>query len=112
MIKGKTLSLEEEYGNFTINWKQGSFLGFGGDRQQTYWNTKYSLSPGADVRVFKQKSLGLPSKSIKITSEYQYGNVNGKLILVYHDKEQTPYQGRFCYDCTVDWSDGEYLKDV
>ena len=96
----------------TINWKQGSFMGVGGSRQQTYWNTEYSLYPGANVRVYKQTSFGWPPQSIRINSDYQYGHVDGKLILVHHDKEQWPYEDRFCYACRGSWSSGEYLKNV
>ena len=112
MIERKTLSFEEDYGKKTIHWKQGSFLGWGGDREQAYWDAEYSLSPGTNVRVFKQISFGQPAQSITINSDYQYGHVDGKLILVHHDKEQWPYEDRFCYACRGSWSSGEYLKNV
>ena len=118
MIERKTLSFEEDYGKKTIHWKQGSFLGIGGDREQSYWDSsyrtvnKYSHLPGAKVRVFKQISFGQPAQSITINSDYQYGHVDGKLILVHHDKEQWPYQDRFSSTCSSNWDDRIYLKNV
>ena len=91
MVERKTLSFEEDHGKKTIYWKHGSFLGYGGDCKQTYWDAEYSLSPGANVRVFKQISFGQPAQSITINSDYQYGQFDGKLNLVHHDKKQIPY---------------------
>ena len=45
-LKGQTLTLESKGRTVTVNWKQGSVLGFGGDSKQDYALCKYSTSGG------------------------------------------------------------------
>ena len=35
-LKGEILTLKSKGETVTVNWKQGSFIGFGGDRSQNY----------------------------------------------------------------------------
>ena len=35
-LRGETLTLKSRGQTVTVNWKQGSFVGFGGDRSQNY----------------------------------------------------------------------------
>ena len=93
-LKGQTLTLESKGRTVTVNWKQGSVLGFGGDSKQDYALCKYSTSGGETIPVFIQSGYDIKRK-LTINSSLQYGMQNGILFFVYHDKSQTPYQYRF-----------------
>ena len=93
-LKGETLTFQGKEETVTISWKQGSFLGIGGDRSQTYTFCNYTLSSGAKIPVYVQQGYSMPSK-LTINSDLQYGMQEGVLFFVYHDKSQKPYQHRF-----------------
>ena len=93
-LRGETLTLKSRGETVTVNWKQGSFLGFGGDRSQNYVLCDYTTSNGNSVPVYIQGGYDIP-QSLKIDSRLQYGTQDNVLFFVYHDKSQTPYQERF-----------------
>ena len=68
-FKGKTATFESVVKTTTIHWKQGSMLGFGGDRSQTYRECYYQLD-GNTVVVFVQSDWDLP-KPMKIDGKVQ-----------------------------------------
>ena len=68
-FKGKTATFESVVKTTTIHWKQGSFLGLGGDRSQTYRECHYKLD-GNIVVVFVQSDMDLP-KPITIDGKVQ-----------------------------------------
>ena len=87
MLKGREETV-------TVNWKQGSFIGFGGDRSQHYVLCEYTSSSGNSIPVYVQDGYDIPQK-LTIDSRLQYGTHDNVLFFVYHDKSQTPYQERF-----------------
>ena len=127
-LKGKTLTLVSKGENVRVEWKQGSFLGVGGDRSQNYYLCKYSMD-GTDIPVYVQASYTIKSR-LTVDSSLQYGMQEGILFFVYHDKSQTIYQHRFRtntlqkigyglnaalkkyrgYDAS--WIAGDYLRDI
>ena len=97
MLSGVTIRKKSVDDTVTIHWKQGSCVGFGGDRSQTYARCRYEGSLGgntAQFLVFIQESF-TKSESFRIDHKWQYGVNDGVMFLVYHDKSQTPYQNRF-----------------
>ena len=94
MLVGTKLTKETRVGSETIHWKQGSFVGFGGDRSQTYDVFKYKAPNGGLVPVYVQSGYDSPAEMVA-DSKLQYGMNNGVFFLVLHDKSQTPYQHRF-----------------
>lgn len=93
-LKGEVLTLNSKGDTITINWKQGSFVGFGGDKSQNYILCDYATSRGNSVPVYIQAGWDIPQK-LTIDSKLQYGTQDNVLFFVYHDKSQTPYQERF-----------------
>ena len=63
-LKGKKAKLVENRGIKQITWKQGSFLGYGGDQSQQYYECIYSLenSDEGKVPVFIQKEISPPDE--------------------------------------------------
>lgn len=129
-LKGQTLTLKSKGDCIKVEWKQGSFMGMGGDKAQTYKLCSYTLSSGSEeVPVYIQYNYDVP-KTMKIDSKLQYGMQEGVLFFVYHDKSQTPYQHRFrtsalqnfAYAANsvlkkvkgvdLSWLAGDYLRDV
>lgn len=128
-MKGQTLTFNKKEKKITVNWKQGSFLGFGGDASQNYWLCDYETSGGQSIPVYIEAGYDMPSK-LRIDSSLQYGMQDGVLFFVYHDKSQTPYQHRFrCSDLQkfayaansvlkmakgvdLSWVAGDYLHNV
>ena len=128
-LKGQTLTLESKGRTVTVSWKQGSFLGFGGDSKQDYALCKYNTSGGEPVAVFIQSGYDIQRK-LTVNSSLQYGMQNGILFFVYHDKSQKPYQHRFMTNnlqkfavfanellklargVDLSWVAGDYLHDV
>lgn len=97
MLSGVTIKKKSVDDKVTVNWKQGSFVGFGGDRSQTYARCMYEGSLGGKTvsfLVFIQDSFP-KSESFRIDHQWQYGVNDGVMFFVYHDKSQTPYQNRF-----------------
>ena len=96
----------------TIHWKQGSFLGMGGDRSQTYYVCQYRLVSQYRyfVTIYAQESYGTPDE-MTVDRTLQYGLDDDIVFLVYHDKEQKPFQARFT-GSSDSWNSGEYLWDV
>ena len=92
--RGETLTFESKGETITINWQQGGFIGFGGDRSQNYVLCDYTTSRGVSVPVYIQGNYDIPQR-LTIDSKLQYGTQDNVLFFVYHDKEQTPYQQRF-----------------
>ena len=92
-LKGKTLTLNSQGESIRVEWKQGSFLGIGGDRSQSYSLCSYELD-GNTIPVFVQAGWNVP-QSLTVDSKLQYGMQEGNAFLVLHDKTQTPYQHRF-----------------
>lgn len=93
-LKGETMTLKSKGETVTVNWKQGSFIGFGGDRSQNYILCDYTTRNGNSVPVYIQAGYDI-LKTLKIDSSLQYGTQDNVLFFVYHDKSQTPYQERF-----------------
>ena len=113
VLKRNWLFLDLARNDVIIHWKQGSFLGIGGNREQTYTVGEYKYrNDYRNIVVYFQKDFGTLPERIQIGSQYQYGTVNGILFLVNHDKRQYPFQERFCGSCDVSYNSGEYLIDV
>ena len=128
-LKGEPLTLKSRGETVTVSWKQGSFVGFGGDRSQNYVLCDYSTSRGNSVPVYIQGGYDIPQELV-IDSRLQYGTQDNVLFFVYHDKSQTPYQERFrcnglqkfvyaandllklAKGIDVSWMAGNYLVDV
>ena len=128
-LKGEPLTLKSRGETVTVSWKQGSFVGFGGDRSQNYVLCDYSTSRGNSVPVYIQGGYDIPQELV-IDSRLQYGTQDNVLFFVYHDKSQTPYQERFrcnglqkfvyagndllklAKGIDISWMAGNYLKDV
>ena len=53
-LRGKTLTLKSKGETVTVNWKQGSFVGVGGDRSQNYVLCDYTTGNGNSVPVYIQ----------------------------------------------------------
>ncbi|KAL9969810.1 hypothetical protein ACROYT_G022073 [Oculina patagonica] len=94
ILRGETLTLESRGETVTVNWIQGGFFGFGGDRSQIYVLCDYTTSSGNSVPVYIQDKYDIPKRLI-IDSKLQYGTQDNVLFFVYHDKSQKPYQERF-----------------
>lgn len=95
VLRGQTLELKSKGDNVTVHWKQGSFIGFGGDRSQTYRLCTYSVSGASgDVPVYIQSGYSIPD-NLTVDGSLQYGMQEGTIFYVFHDKSQTPYQHRF-----------------
>lgn len=90
-LRGETLTLKSRRETVTVTWKQGSFVGFGGDRSQNYVLCDYITGKGNSVPVYIQGGYDVPQKLI-IDSKLQYGTQDNVLFFVYHDKSQTPFQ--------------------
>lgn len=130
VLKGLTLQKNARKDHIAISWKQGSVMGFGGDRSQSYNVYEYIGPNGSPVPVFIQSDWDIP-ENITIDSRVQYGMNEGVLFLVLHDKSQTPYQHRFMKNFTqkalyaanaliksrtggivdASWIAGDYLRD-
>lgn len=128
-LKGEPLTLKSRGETVTVSWKQGSFVGFGGDRSQNYVLCDYSTNRGNSVPVYIQGGYDIP-KELVIDSKLQYGTQDNVLFFVYHDKSQTPYQERFRCNglqkfvyaandllkltkgIDISWMAGNYLKNV
>lgn len=128
-LKGEPLTLKSRGETVTVSWKQGSFVGFGGDKSQNYVLCDYSTSRGNSVPVYIQGGYDIPQKLV-IDSRLQYGTQDNVLFFVYHDKSQTPYQERFRCNglqkfvyaandllkltkgIDISWMAGNYLKNV
>ena len=102
-LKGETLTLKNKESTVKVEWKQGSFLGFGGDRMQEYKLCSYTLSSGSEVPVYIQCDYDVPSK-LTIDSKLQCGMQEGVIFFVYHEKSQLPYQNRFCTDALLNFA--------
>ena len=129
VLRGQTLSLESQGVIKTVSWKQGSFLGFGGDCSQEYRFCTYTTPSGVQVAVYIQKSFSVP-QSLTVDSRLQFGMQEGVLFYVLHDTSQTPYQHRFktndlqkmAYAANsilkmtkgvdVSWIAGDYLRNI
>ena len=92
-MKGKTLTFKSRGETITIHWKQGRFVGIGGDKSQNYVLCDYTTSRGKSVPVYIQRGYDIPQK-LTIDSRLQYGTKD-VLFFVHHDKSQTPFQERF-----------------
>ena len=130
MLKGTQLTKVKHVEDQTIHWKQGSILGVGGDRQQTYSVYEYKSSGGEKVPVYIQTGWDA-AQTLTIDNQLQYGMNDGLFFLVYHDKSQTPFQHRFVQNFTqkslymanaligartggvvdLSWAMGDYLHD-
>ena len=128
-LKGETITLKSKGKTVTVSWKQGSFLGMGGDKSQNYWLYTYTRPTGTEIPVYIQAGYDVPSR-MTIDSNLQYGMQEGVIFFVYHDKSQTPYQHRFrtntlqkfAYAANeltkmmkgvdLSWLAGDYLRDV
>ena len=112
-LKGMTLKRNKFELEIQIKWKQGSFLGYGGDKTQSYKVYIYESPNRATVPVFIQKGWTAHDPII-IKNDLQYGMIDGVFFLVYHDKSQTPYQHRFLQGMPqrLLHSTNEFLKNV
>ena len=128
-MKGQTLTLKSKLQTVTVKWKQGSVLGFGGDRSQNYVLCDYTTSGGQSIPVYVQSGYNIP-QSLTVNSSLQYGMLDSVLFFVLHDKSQTPFQHRFTTNALqnfayaaneilkmakgvdLSWVVGDYLHDV
>ena len=94
LLKGTTLRRGNFRETIAISWKQGSFLGLGGDRGQSYNVYEYLGPNGSTVPIFIQSGWDAPA-GLLVDSRLQYGMNDGTFFFVLHDKSQTPYQHRF-----------------
>ena len=91
---GIELTKKELVGSVTINWKQGSFLGIGGDHSQKYNIFNYETPHKSLIPLYIQHDYDSPEK-IVCNEKMQYGMNKGVFFMVLHDKSQTPYQHHF-----------------
>ena len=130
-LYGMQLKKKRMIKSITINWKQGSFLGKGGDRSQTYTIFEYETAFGDVLPVYIQKGYDA-ALTLVCDQRFQYGISDGVVFLVLHDKQQKPYQHRFILNdlhaaayagnawliaatgghCDLSWVVGDYLHDV
>ena len=130
MLRGETLKLKSRGNTVKVEWKQGSFFGFGGDRSQNYILCTYSVSSaGGDVPVYIQSGYSVP-QDLTVDGNLQFGMQEGVIFYVLHDKSQKPYQHRFrsnglqklAYAANaalkeragvdLSWAAGDYLRDL
>ena len=93
-LMGMTLTKERQVQTIDVSWKQGSFLGLGGNRSQRYTVFEYKSPNGAPIPVYIQSGYSAPDR-LTVNNSLQYGMSDGVFFIVYHDKSQTPYQHRF-----------------
>ena len=91
---GMELTKKDLFDCVTINWKQGSVLGIGGDHSQKYKVFNYETPNKSLVPLYVQHDYDSPDK-IVCNEKMQYGMNKGIFFVVLHDKSQTPYQHRF-----------------
>lgn len=94
---GMTLTKEKQVQTIDVSWKQGSFLGVGGDKSQRYTVFEYKSPNGAPIPVYIQSGYSAPDR-LTVDNRLQYGMSEGVFFIVYHDKSQTPFQHRFTTD--------------
>ena len=72
LLRGKTVKLVEKRYKKLIEWKQGSFLGFGGNESHQYHECIYSLedSDGGKLPVFVQEGIS-PPEVMELDSKLQ-----------------------------------------
>ena len=92
-LEGQTLTYVSKGEKIKVSWKQGSLLGYGGDKSQYYYLCTYSYE-GHEVPVYVQADYTIKS-NLTVDSSLQYGMQEGVVFYVYHNKSQTPYQHRF-----------------
>ena len=129
-FKGMTLTKEKELQTMDVSWKQGSFLGIGGDMSERYTVYEYKSPNGAPFPVYIQSGYSAPDR-LTVDSRLQYGMSEGVFFFVYHDKSNTPYQHRFTTNlyqkaaylanellkwkthglADLSWAVGDYLHD-
>ena len=95
MLRGQTLTLKKRGEAVKVEWKQGSFLGIGGDQHETYVECIYSVPGGEEVPVYIQTSKYDVENKLQVNERLQYGMQDGVLFYVLHDKSNKPYQHRF-----------------
>ena len=95
MLRGQTLTLIKRGEAVKVEWKQGSFLGFGGDQHETYVLCMYSAPGGEEIPVYIQTSKYSVESKLKVDGRLQYGMQDGVLFYVLHEKSNKPYQHRF-----------------
>ena len=93
-IRGMTLTKGRQLQTIDVSWKQGSFLGMGGDRSQRYTVYEYQSPNGAPIPVYIQSGYSAPDR-LTVDNRLQYGMSEGVFFIVYHDKSNSPYQHRF-----------------
>ncbi|KAG5851412.1 hypothetical protein ANANG_G00093100 [Anguilla anguilla] len=102
MLKGQKLTLVRSEGVKKVEWKQGSFLGFGGDKSQSYNECTYKMKGGCILPVYIQSDFS-KLNSFKVDNKCQFGMQKGVIFLVIHDKTQKPYQHHFMMNPTQEW---------
>ncbi|KAJ6636404.1 hypothetical protein Bhyg_14994 [Pseudolycoriella hygida] len=129
-FRGLKIERKTKLESVSISWKQGSFLGFGGDETHIYKVYVYAFENGANILLFCQDSMSAPH-TMEINEPLQCGFQNGEMFLVLHDKKRTPYQFRFVQNKNIvavwavyglkqlknfggydfSWAAGDYLID-
>lgn len=92
------LQLANVESEVTVSWKQGSFMGTGGDKSQRYRVCRY-MKDDAAIPVFVQADWN-PPQLLPVNNRLQWGINDGHFFMVLHDKDQTPYQHRFVQSAT------------
>ncbi len=87
IFKGKTVEFDSVVETKTIHWKQGSVLGIGGDRSQTYKECHYTLD-GQILIVFVQSDWELP-KPLTMDDKLQVRRALVVLHAVYYPFKKT-----------------------
>ena len=82
---GIELTKKGSVGSVTINWKQGSIIGIGGDHSQKYNIFNYETPHKSLVPLYVQHDYDSPDK-IVCNERMQYGMNNGVFFVVLHDK--------------------------
>lgn len=80
-LRGENLTFKSREQTVTVKWKQGSFLGFGGDKSQNYVLCDYTTGNGNSVPFYIQAGYSVPQK-LKIDSRLQYGTQDNVLFLL------------------------------
>ena len=98
-LLGTNLKLVEHIKNVSFDYKNGSFLGFGGDQSGTYSVCSYADTKNGKLQylIFIESGREIPQQ-MTISKDWQYGLENGMIFFVIHGNERKKhgiYQWRF-----------------
>ena len=123
------LKKQETMGEVTITWKQDGILGIDEYRSAKYNLFTYETPQGGKVPVYIQDWYDCPDIMV-INDKLQCGMNDGVFFLVYHNREQKPFQHHFILNdaqkklyqendwlkfmgiSDLSWITGDYLRNL